>query len=399
MPKIRWTLIVLAGLGLAGLASAGSYRDSAHGDAFDGVNRSAMDARLVDYSTGNCAHCHIMHEPGSGPAPHALFTGNFNQQRTHNPYMESDNLCFVCHNSQVGQRVVNQDYSATFGGATSGSGPQSIMDAFNLESYHNLNDIRNLLLGNQAYAWFGATSNPCSACHNPHLARRNWDGGKPGFPLLSAISRPDDHGNLWGETELMSAYIYEAPYAFGTGREPAGVGHADGDKTPDYAAFCTSCHHPQNSIWSTTLNRQVRPINWRATGENRDKHGARPRDSQHPDSGWGQRFLEPYHTAMPFKNNLVLSCLDCHEAHGSENIMLLRRRVNGGDLLDAITSAAPKSLLPLCIRCHERGYVNQLHHAPGYLVPDNDCMACHPHGGTAPETVSCGQCHQHGHNL
>jgi hypothetical protein len=79
--------------------------------------------------------------------------------------------------------------------------------------------------------------------------------------------------------------------------------------------------------------------------------------------------------------------------------MLLRRRVNGGDLLADITPNASKSLLPLCVRCHEQGYINKLHHEPGYLVPNDDCSVCHPNGGTQPEVVSCRQCHHHGNNL
>lgn len=399
-------------LGLAPSALAGSYRDSAHGDPVHGVNRSSIDLRYEGYATGNCAHCHEMHAslegsdpaPVGGPAPHALFAPSFNTGRTRSPYVETDNFCFHCHSEASGQQVVNRDYSAAFGGAAvSGPGPQSIFAAFNQASYHNLADIRAFLLGNSAaYPWFQAHSNPCSACHNPHLAKRNSDSAKPGFPLLSAISRPDDRSRLWGEAERMSGYSsYEAPYAFDTAREPAGVGDADGGNTPDYVGFCTACHNDENTIGSTTLGRSLRRINWRTTGvpEIRDTHGAKARDSQHPDATWGQRFAEPYHTSVPFKSNIVLSCLDCHEPHGSENIMLLRRRVNGGDLSEPVTAESSKPLLPLCTRCHVREYVNALHHEPGLLAPSGECTACHPGGGEQPEVVACRQCHFHGSNL
>ena len=393
---------------LVTLAMGGPYLESAHGDADGGVNRGAIDVKFEGYATGNCAHCHEMHAsldgvesaPQGGAAPHGLFANNFNTTRTEQMYLESDNFCFSCHSYDAGQRVVNQDYSGTFGGAISGSGPQSIFEAFNQESYHNLYDIWNLLRNNPAFPAFKDSSNPCSACHNSHLAKSNKDGVKPAFPLLSAISKPNDHSRLWGETELMSAHVsYEAPFAFDTSREPAGVGDFDGDKTPDYVGFCITCHTPLNIIWSTSLNREVRKINWGTTGEKLDKHGARVRDSQHPDSSWGQRFAEPYNTTLPFKNNLVLSCLDCHEPHGSANIMLLRRRVNGGDLTEVISELAPKPLLPLCIRCHNREYVNLLHHEPGYLEPTNNCSTCHPNGESDPEIVACRQCHFHGSNL
>lgn len=411
MRKGRWLTITLAAAAvccvMAAVAFAGPYRDSAHGNSVYGVNRSAIDSRLAPYATGNCAHCHEMHasvdglepEPRGGAAPHALFAPPFNTARTQKFYLESDNFCFYCH-SPTGQQVINQDYSGAFGGATVGSGPQSILEAFNQESYHNLYDIWNLARNNPAWPWFGQSSNPCSACHNSHLAKRNWDSSQPGFPLVSAISRPSSPTSLWGESERMSSHTsYEAPYAYGETREPAGVGQADGDRTPDYVGFCAACHTDAATIWSTTLNRNVRTVNWRTTGVTPDKHGGLARNRQHPDATWGQRFAEPYNTALPFKNNLVLSCLDCHEPHGSENIMLLRRRVNGGDLAEAMTAASFKPLLELCIRCHNRSYVEKLHHEPGYLVPGSTCATCHPNGEAQPEVVACRQCHYHGSNL
>ncbi len=384
----------MLGLVVAAPLWGGTYRNSAHGDGMHGVNRSAIEPRFAEYATGNCAHCHQMHasfdgaapQPLSGGAPYVLFYRNFNSARTQNLYMETDNFCFFCHSGDSGQQVINQDYSATFGGAASGSGPQSILEAFNQESYHNLFDIWNYARTNTAYPWFDEHSNPCSACHNPHLARRNGDSSKPGFPLLSAISKPSDRSRLWGETELMASYLsYEAPYVFDLSREPAGVGDADGAKTPDYVGFCTECHNPANTIWSTTLNRNLRRINWGTTGENQDKHGARPREG-HPYSYETPRWAEPYLAASSTKNNFVMSCLDCHEPHGSQNIMLLRRRVNGGNLGETITATAPNNLLPLCVRCHNRDYITQLHGEPGYLGPGDDwevvsCRDCHHHGG------------------
>ncbi|MBE0598459.1 MAG: hypothetical protein IH614_14425 [Desulfuromonadales bacterium] len=403
--KVVINFLVLVWLSFTAPAVGGSYLESAHGNGGFGANRQPIDARYAQYATGNCAHCHEAHasldglepEPRTGAAPHTLFYPTFNTARTQNLYTETDNFCFYCH-GDAGQRVINQDYSAAFGGAVAGSGPQSILAAFNQESYHNLYDIWNFAGLNTAYPWFTAKSNPCSACHNPHLARRNWDPAQPGFPLLSAVSRPIAPARLWGEAERMSAYPYEAPYAFSLNREPAGVGLPDGDNTPDYVGFCTECHNPANLIWSTPLNRNLRKVNWGTTGETPDKHGARPRQG-HPYSYGTPPLLEPYREAAAVKTNFVLSCLDCHEPHGSTNIMLLRRRVNGGDLPEPVSAAAAKPLLPLCVRCHDRGHLNQLHHEPGYLAPSGECTLCHPNGGDQPEVVACRQCHYHGKNL
>ena len=409
----RWfRIICLGGLiwhGLTAPAVGGLYRDGAHGDGDNGVNRAAIDSKYQEYATGNCAHCHEIHAsvdglepiPQNGAASHALFANSFNVTRTLQLYVETDNFCFFCHSTTSGQQVRNQDYSTTFGGATAGSGPQSIMEAFNQASYHNLYDIWNFLRNKPAFPGFGDTSNPCSGCHNSHLARRNWDNSKPSFPLLSAISTPTNHASLWGETQLMSTHIsYEAPYAFATNREPAGVGEADGGNTPDYVTFCATCHNEANTIWTTTLSRNLKKINWRATGLNQDKHGALSRDG-------ASAFQEPYLAAASFKSNFVLSCLDCHESHGSENIMLLRRRINGENLEDIVAST--DAMGHACKRCHKDDLAagagtNQanrweyVHHlAPGAPYNQMGCGDCHGMGGgMGGEPIPCGNCHGHG---
>jgi len=387
---------------------AGPYLESAHGNSAYGVNRSAIDPQYSDFAIGNCGHCHEAHAsrqgaeplPEDGPSAHTLFTNTFDSSRQQNPYLETDNFCFSCHSETSGQQVVNLDYSSAFGGGNVVDGPQSILSAFNLESYHNLYDVWNFLRTNPAsFPGFDDNSNPCSACHNSHLAKRNWDSGQAGFPLLSAISRPDAPSSLWGETELMSPYLsYEAPYAIDDSREPAGIGLAGGENTPDYVTFCTICHNEGNAIWSTTLNRELRKVNWTQLGLAPDKHGTLVRAGHPYDFGVSQ-WVEPYASAALLKSNLVLSCMDCHEAHGSENIMLLRRRVNGGELQEVITDFVDKPLYSLCIRCHNGEYINAFHHEPG-AIPDNDvCTTCHPNGEADPTIVTCRNCHFHGSNM
>ena len=57
------------------------------------------------------------------------------------------------------------------------------MAAFNQASYHNLYDIWNFLSNNATYsAWFAKRGNPCSACHDSHLAKRNWDSRPARIP-------------------------------------------------------------------------------------------------------------------------------------------------------------------------------------------------------------------------
>ncbi len=396
-------------------ALAGPYRDSAHGNSTFGVNRTTIDGKYTQYATGNCAHCHEEHasleggepSPITGPASHTLFASSFNTTRTINLYVETDNFCFYCHSESPGPQVINRDYSTTFGGGNIGEGPQSIMAAFNQTSYHNLYDIWNFLSNDLTYtAWFATRGNPCSACHNSHLAKRNWDSGQTGFPLLSAISIPGNSTSLWGENEVMSgSFSYEAPFATIDTREPAGVGDQDGVNTPNYVTFCSSCHNPDTTLWSTTLNREIKKINWGDIGLGQDKHGLFSRDGT-------DHFREPYAAVAAIKSNMVLSCLDCHEAHGSPNIMLVRRRMNGENLEGVISSTDFMSYI--CKRCHtddltaaagtnEADRWEYVHHlATDAPYAQAQCGTCHGTGGggmgggMGGEPIGCGYCHGHG---
>ncbi len=397
---------------------AGPYLDSAHGNSTYGVNRASIDAKYNNYAVGNCAHCHELHAsldggdplPVTGAQKHMLFAPGFNQARELNPYVETDNFCFYCHGDATGPMVTNQDYSAVFGGATIGTGPQSIIEAFNQDSYHNLYDISAFLNSSPIYsAWFAKRGNPCSACHNSHLAKRNWESGLVGYPLLSAISLPGSTDALWGETEVMSVFSsYEAPYAFDvTSREPGGVGDIDGTDTPDYVSFCISCHNPTNTVWSTTLNREIWKIDWGTSPSvYREKHGPEQRDGS-------EHFREPYAGGSIMKTNFVLSCMDCHEAHGSANVMLLRRRINGEDLEGNVLST--DTLSYVCKRCHNDDAAasqvlgstvgtgqsdrwEYVHHGtPDAPYAQQMCGTCHVGGGN-DTPIACGSCHGHGKN-
>mgnify|MGYP005636853101 CR=1 FL=1 len=105
---------------------AGTYLDSAHGNNSYGVSRTSTSG----YTKGNCGHCHEMHasidgsEPapiGSAPSKWCVFAINFDTSQTANPYSQDDNFCFYCHTNTGSLQVsgiTNNNYSATFGGAT-----------------------------------------------------------------------------------------------------------------------------------------------------------------------------------------------------------------------------------------------------------------------------------------
>ena len=139
-------------------------------------------------------------------------------------------------------------------------------------------------------------------------------------------------------------------------------------------------------------------INWTDTGVNQNKHGPLARDG-------ADTFREPYATSAATKNNFILSCLDCHESHGSENIMMLRSRINGENQESTIVST--DAMGNACKQCHPddleagtgTGEANRweyIHHlAAGAPYSPATCTDCHASAdGSTP--ISCGNCHGHG---
>ncbi|MBW2739579.1 MAG: cytochrome c3 family protein [Deltaproteobacteria bacterium] len=383
---------------VGGVSYAESYLlDSAHGNSTYGVDRTSTS----QYATGHCAHCHEQHASIGGeqpdpkeamPAPSkfCLLADNFSGQFT-NPYAQSDNACFYCHCVGTYQTTAfdNYSYGRTFGGNPDAT-PASVMDAFNIiaGSYHNLNDVLNFAKSTSGWpSTFTADSNPCSACHNVHIAQRSC--GKPAGsydPTKSAISKPSDHGNLWGNddgSERMDAYTsnYRAPFYVGaiptadpTLHEPDGVSglissnEVKGLNLPDYVTFCTDCHNATNSITSHALGT-LKIINWAV-----DQHGktngigSADGDLKAPYTSDGKSTGTQVNGT-----NFVLSCLDCHEPHGSSNEYLLRTTVNG----TAVSIPSTGRWYNFCSACHS---INDTLPDHFNLGPDIACNGCHSHG-------------------
>lgn len=391
-------------MGSGEVATASMYTDSAHGNDLCGVNRSG-----TGYTRGACTHCHETFD-GSicGQNQLMLFAPKFNTSATQGPYVKGDNFCFNCHygtGTCQDPACFNYCYSATFGGS-SDTAPATIFDAFNCSSYHNLNDVLNFAKGENGWTTFTANSNPCSACHDVHIAKQNRINQTD--PTYTAISRPSNHNNLWGDNssptnERMNRYTtYVAPFYVGadptltmTKHEPDGDNYdqagADGSNIPDYVSFCTDCHNGSNSIYTTTLGGNLSTIDWVEA-----KHGEAPTSGHGPK---GDR-TAPYttdgtsNTTEKTDTNFVLSCLDCHEPHGSASEYLLRTEINGV----TETTVADDSHNSIVNR-----YGNTTHSIaieyPGEWV--FFCSACHdinPHGGTGKDNwrIDCEHCHKHG---
>ena len=394
---------------------AGNYTLSAHGDPIYGVKNLKYNSYTI-YHRGNCGHCHQQHTIEKSPLvinqnPFALFASSFNTSKINGDYQQEDNFCFYCHGNPSLQDggINNYDYSRTFGGYTTG-GPTTILEAFQQDSFHNLYDIWNF--ARNTFSFFSSLSNPCVACHNPHLVRRiKVNTTNPSS--YTVVSLPTNHNELWGDNdgEKMSDFYsgkYQAPKHYQNGYEPGGnTSIWNGSNLPDYVTFCISCHNTNNTIYSTTLGRNLIKIEWiDEAGENGpgDKHG--------------KNFAtEDVELHIPYKDSLlginigfVTACTDCHEPHGSSNPYLIRREVNGR--LVEIDLNQNNGLGWLCRACHmddhdfdpdnwpENSW-HHVHHGGGPSIEDPPyenpvrCGWCHG-GPPGSNPVPCLNCHMHG---
>jgi len=394
------------------VANSGPYLNSAHGNSSYGVKRASAGFPS-GYTQGLCAHCHEQHasidgaepEPkvgAGGPDKYELFKGLFASQ--------SDMFCYECHKSigsiQQGAALLQYNYSRMAGNDTNAC-PNGIMEAFqfvddagNLSlncssisgSSHFLEDIRSFL-SKQSWGFGSSVENidPCSGCHNPHMAQR--DSHIPGDRGWT-VSRPSQHSTdnnawgLWGDNiptaaERMSNYapppLYQAPcrYPFSTSCtsfEPDGSSTSDGSNLFDTVNFCLDCHIQE--IRESTGGASA--IDWTANG---DIHG------------WAlpQTCCDKGDKRPPYNNaggNYVLSCLDCHEPHGSPNEYLLRQEVNGIQ----IPNFAPHRYYEFCRACHRALSTKHTGHIPD-PEPSLDCRGCHSHGvNNYPEPLGCETC-------
>lgn len=385
---------------LCPVAMAGPYLSSAHGSSGVGVKRNS--AELTDYSTGNCSHCHEQHASvdGQEPAPVDGAASPYVLFAPTNPTSQTDNFCFNCHgkipNYQNGGGVINRSYSYRAGGWTSDT-IDDIAESFASISAHDLGDISTFIAGKWGYS---DKSNPCVACHNPHAAQGDPAGNGStvksiatrGYPLSRPSQHTSDPSALWGDGagEKMSNYAtspkYQAPLRFGstTNYEPDGSTTQDGSNLTDTVTFCTDCHNLTNTIWSSSLSRNLKKFDWSA-----EKHGG----GGASDRGGGADVITPYADAK--LGQYVLACTDCHEGHGSPNPFLVRKVTNK----KVVTIPGGRGKWePLCDSCHT-GDTSPFHHSafagctmqchysvwvpPGVLTTEyRECIVCHFHGST-----------------
>jgi hypothetical protein len=425
-------------------ANSGPYLDSAHGNTSYGVNRTGLSS--FNYSVANCAHCHEQHASiggaeqapntgdDAGPDIYLLFQmlwGTGNPQRYE--------FCYGCHigiGSLQSGGLNNYSYSYRAGGDTT-TCPSSVSESFlfvtnagvsqlncgsNVGTSHMLRNIRNTISGSWNFPSDTNYVDPCSGCHNPHRAKRDphLTGGSPtrtdgsGNLIVSSVSLPSMHSkdnnlwDLWGDQSgermrdysLTNGVPYCAPYrTTGSGtpdtarREPDGcsavanacqTGPTDctnGSRLFDTVTFCLDCHKNQ---LNSQIHGTVQAINWSASGnihglatsQNCCNYGDK-KTPYPPDSNTDPN---PY-------PNYVLSCLDCHEPHGSPNYYMLRQEVNGTHITNFMDSSY--QVWDFCSACHQNIKTNAAIGSHAGVNSTATCQ-CHRHGFAAlPKPADC----------
>ena len=360
-----------------------------------------------------CTDCHDVH----GTVNRAMTKGN------------QETLCFSCH-TEGG--VVNDQISNNRQGGHNSA--DDIEEAFGKSEIHNLGT--SFTNGGKTY------SLECISCHNVHLVTgKYWDAEQNLSPITRPSNRTevwgDDpnekmdeyartggsgtggfywqiaNGKWLGDTVLVGGYgaFYHPPKNGGglSGYEFAG------SDLPAYPAFCLDCHSDQ-------MASDVGPINWGqgiscghpeppgsgysnwvACGAphgfgtaglptNGDDSGTGGfwGDNGNPDVLFDMNYVTRGRDAghfmrMPYDSanrnagiNYVLSCTDCHEAHGSNRSSMIRERFQTNDNGGCGTGGTPGE------GCTDGGNWN------------NFCNACHYYYGGHHAGMSCGQnsCHE-----
>jgi predicted CxxxxCH...CXXCH cytochrome family protein len=338
--------------------------------------RSAHSVRGEMFDIG-CTSCH---DNGHGSDQFRMLTSVGEGQPA------IDKLCFNCHTSGL---IKNDALS----GETLSD---NIEDAFAVAHNQRHDMGSEMKLGDKTFRV------QCTTCHNPHIStgkhHETGSGKSPvTMPDLEADPKTNPHAvghTLFGvsENEKMNAYAdkgkgtggwqfnVERGFLFGASelpedqvaryQPPLAAPCVDGkcsfelkgNKIPDYATFCLSCHGqpgepPFGIQWDSDfhgLNAAQTPMCWGDECEIPEGHpgaGGNPakvfsQEGVHQGRGGAHWTKWPYEMVDRVAGiNFVLSCTDCHEAHGSSNRSLIRTKISGKDGIETKWTS-------MCASCH-----------------------------------------------
>jgi hypothetical protein len=289
---------------------------------------------------------------------------------------EEEGFCYVCHQSGG---VVN--YALSTKSDLSYTLADNIKDAFTYTSTHPVKDSEQPIVNNVQ------VEVECVSCHSVHWATGKYSESVDNktsvtLPKKLAAFRAGtaltDSELLWGDETGEKATDYAAQY-IGTGgqyvaRQPSDGwcwdtlvdepavylpidGYGESTEAPDYTTFCLDCHNDPNMVVAPYLFDNAVGGTLRNPWQTGDAHGGliagagsdpcnyptdyNPTDPRRVSCSWVDEDGEPLGFGYPKwirepysqKDrvggiNYVLTCTDCHEAHGSTRADLNKTAIN-----------------------------------------------------------------------
>ncbi len=345
-----------------------------------------------------------------------------------------DDFCFQCHtegvvandalaNNRPGSYVSSDDIEEAFGMSTTHSLDYAWEyggDTFSLQctSCHN----PHVASGGYWDAEDGRSpvTRPdlTDPVGNPRAMGTTLWGDEPGEKMDDFAASGSGSGGWFYSTARGGAIVGDQGGSYRPPKSGSGYDQEfDGADLPDYTSLCLDCH-------TYRVNGDIPPVNWGQPGVTCTGNGVDPPDqrvecgAQHglgaankpywvSDDGtsgfWGTsgnpdvifsmnyvtrgrhngHFMRwPYDSAERAANiNFVMSCTDCHEAHGSPRGGMIRERFNVNANGDCGTGGDVK---PNGENCTDGGNWNSF------------CNACHYYYGGHHAGMSCGNasCHE-----
>lgn len=385
MPITRFRGRLLLGAGLACTLLwagtpllAGDYRNSSHGSATSGVDRSTIDSKYSAFSKGNCAHCHEQHASLEGVEPNPV-DGVASRYAV---FATEENLCLTCHDGSPAKDIKSQflktyKHPKLTDPATEGIHRPWEKDAADFTSVNRHAE--------------------CTDCHNPHAAT----AANPLFKVTGLDPLNSTAGSL-------------PSFTFVTVTDP-----------DQQYKVCFKCH----SNWTATTRLEAVQFN-----PNNDSFHWVEKDklaSYTPNSGSGKgiyytaKFNLTYApTMMPRSGftysdaNLRVLALRCSDCHGSDGATSLTPKGPHGSSVAKILKVPSGSTYTVwgatadrnnawCFNCHDRNpFISSSDTSSGMKNPSRSlhelhckkaageggrCVDCHllnPHGQTGSGTAN-----------